>query len=90
MINKDIHKLLLKLHSELQNTPPINDQDHELLQTLMDDIQKMLKETPEESITQKKMITDKLNKAIFNMEKSHPTLVLIIQQVTDTLSNMGI
>lgn len=90
MNKKELHDLLKELHNELQNTNIVNSKDRELLQTLMDDIKRIISEPRGEGINQYATLNQQLNTSIDNLEESYPTILLMIRRLAETLSNMGI
>ncbi len=90
MINQEFHEMLIKLHNELKNTLSVDKKDRELLHTLMKDIQHVLELNDEKNIYENRSLVEQLTESIYHLEESHPTLVLTMKKVIETLSNMGI
>lgn len=90
MEKQKLRKMLEQLHSELKETESIDEGGSQLLQILMDDIQKILDKSIEEQSRQRSSLIEQLKDAILYFEESHPTLALTMKKVIDTLSNMGI
>jgi len=85
------HKLradLEALHAELRQTNSVDSHQRELLQTLSDDIHKLL--TRPDQQKQYQGLGDQLGEAIAQLEASHPRVTLLMRQVIDSLSYLGI
>ena len=82
--------MLDQLHNELEVTHSIDDKSRELLRSVMNDIQQLLEQSSEDSLSQRNTAIGQLTNTIHHFENSHPTLVSIIRNLIDTLSNIGI
>jgi hypothetical protein len=71
MKNEELRSQLEKLHNELHQSPAIDSQHRELLQTLADEIQALLKR---DDIQQHHYtsLSERLNDAVAEPEASHP------------------
>jgi len=85
MTKQSLHNILTGLHNELKDIKSVDENERKLLKALMNDIQDVLNHSCEHQ-TLREQLTD----AIYKLEKSHPTLVLTMKNVVETLSNMGI
>jgi hypothetical protein len=89
MKNEELRSQLEKLHHELHQSPALDSQQRELLQTLADEIQVLLKK---EEIQQHHYtsLSDRLDDAVAKLEASHPQITLLMRQTIDSLAYLGI
>ena len=89
MKNEELRSQLAKLHNELNQTHALDLQQRELLQTLADEIQALLKrdEIQRHHYTS---LSGRLNDALAELEASHPQITLLMRQTIDSLSYLGI
>ena len=89
MKNEELHSQLAKLHNELHQTRDLDSQQRELLQTLADEIQALLKrdEIQRHHYTG---LSERLNDAVAELEASHPQITLLMRQTIDSLAYLGI
>ena len=89
MKNEELRSQLEKLHNELNQSPDIDSQQRELLQTLADEIQALLKR---DDIQQHHYtsLSERLNDAVAELEASHPQITLLMRQTIDSLAYLGI
>ncbi len=89
MKNEELRSQLEKLHNELHQTHALDLQQRELLQTLADEIQALLKrdEIQRRHYTS---LSERLNDAVAELEASHPQITLLMRQTIDSLSYLGI
>lgn len=89
MKNEELRSQLEKLHNELHQNPAFDLQQRELLQTLADEIQTILKrdEIKQHHYTS---LSDRLTDAVAEFEASHPQLTLLMRQTIDSLAYLGI
>ena len=89
MQNEELRSQLEKLHNELHQSPALDLQQRELLQTLADDIQALL-ERNEIQEHHYKTLSERLNNAVAELEASHPQITLLMRQTIDSLAYLGI
>ena len=89
MKNEEFRSQLEKLHNELHQTHALDMQQRELLQTLADEIQALLKrdEIQRHHYTS---LSERLNDAVAELEASHPQITLLMRQTIDSLAYLGI
>lgn len=89
MNNEEFRSQLEKLHNELHQTHALDMQQRELLQTLADEIQALLKrdEIQRHHYTS---LSERLNDAVAELEASHPQITLLLRQTIDSLAYLGI
>ena len=89
MKNEEFRSQLEKLHDELHKTQALDLQQRELLQTLADEIQALLKrdEIQRHHYTS---LSEGLNDAVAELEASHPQITLLMRQTIDSLAYLGI
>ena len=89
MKNEELRAQLEQLHNELHQSPAIDSQQRELLQTLADEIQSLLKR---DDIQQHHYtsLSERLNDAVAELEASHPQITLLMRQTIDSLAYLGI
>ena len=89
MKNEELRSQLEKLHNELHQSPALDLQQRELLQTLADEIQVLLKrdEIQRHHYTS---LSERLSDAVAKLEASHPQVPLLMRQTIDSLAYLGI
>ena len=89
MKNEELRSQLEKLHNELHQSLAIDLQQRELLQTLADEIQVLLKrdEIQRHHYTS---LSERLNDAVAELEASHPQITLLMRQAIDSLAYLGV
>ncbi len=84
MENKELEKLLEKLHAELENLDSVDEKGMELLRGIEKDINELLHQTDRESML------GRLREAIGQFEVSHPTLTAMLSEISSILNIAGI
>jgi hypothetical protein len=76
-------------NEELDQSPALDLQQRELLQTLADEIQVLLKR---DDIQQHHYtsLSERLNDAVAELEASHPQITLLMRQAIDSLAYLGV
>lgn len=89
MKNEELRSQLEKLRNELHWSPALDLKQRELLQTLVDEIQVLLKrdEIQRHHYT---TLSERLNDAVAELEASHPQITLLMRQMIDSLAYLGI
>jgi hypothetical protein len=89
MDKQQIREQLEQLHAELQEVGSVDSQERELLQSLASDIRDILERAEDQAQTYGGLGTQ-LKGAVAQLEASHPRTTLLMRQVIDQLSYMGI
>jgi chromosome segregation ATPase len=89
MKNEELRPQLEKLHEELQQADSLDLQQRELVQTLADEIQALLKRD-ENQRHHYTSLSERLNDAVAELEASHPRITLLMRQAIDSLAYLGI
>ncbi len=90
MSNKELRKLLVQLHSEIDHTKKVDDKGRELLRDLNQDIAELLSRSEGSSLKPRAAMTQSLEDAIGHFEVTHPTLTAALSDLLNALSNAGI
>ncbi|NJC94728.1 MAG: DUF4404 domain-containing protein [Anaerolineales bacterium] len=86
MTEKELSKLLERLHEELEKTEVVDEKGRELLRSIDADIQKLL----EPSATANPSLFERLQDAIDHFEVEHPAITAALSQMLNALNNAGI
>jgi hypothetical protein len=89
MENETLRKQLADLHEELQQIDTVDGNERILLQQLATDLQELLDRDSEQQ-EHYQSLRERLNETIATVEASHPRATLLMRQVIDQLSFMGI
>lgn len=89
MSRQELHRQLAQLHSELQRVKSPDASEREMLQKLADDIEQVLDQR-EDQHQQYRRLSERLRKAVAQLEASHPAITMLMGQVIDQLAYMGI
>ena len=89
MKNEELRTQLEKLHDQLHQADSLDLQQRELLQTLADEIQVLLKRD-ENQRHHYTSLSERLNDAVAELEASHPQITLLMRQAIDSLAYLGI
>lgn len=89
MDKNKLHRELEELHAELQQVESLDKNDRELFQRLAGDIRRLLEHT-ETEIHHYRSLSERLREGIAQLEASHPRTTLLMRQVIDQMSFMGI
>jgi hypothetical protein len=90
MDENNLHDLLEKLHSQIENSPTIGKEDLAQLRDLEADIRALLERSNAEGIEQQPTLFQRLEESVGVFEVTHPTLAVTITDVMVILSNAGI
>ena len=84
-----LRRRLEELHAELQKVETLDVNEREMLESLVKDLQEVLGR--EDDRTQHYGgLGDRLKEAVAQLEASHPRATMLMRQVIDQLSYMGI
>lgn len=78
---------LSKVHKELEHAEDLNEHTVELLQKIKDDIEALL---GDHEVDADESIRDRVDKAVVQLDESHPELTSSLRKIMQVLSNMGI
>ncbi len=81
MENKELEKLLEKLHAELENLESVDEKGLQLLRGIENDINELL---------DRDSMAGRLREAIQQFEVSHPTLTAMLSEISSILNIAGI
>lgn len=89
-MNKEQLNRLEELHRELQQIESAGDENQQLLETLMNDIRKLLDAGEGDHRPVSDRLGEGLKEGIELFEASHPRATMLMGQVIDALAKMGI
>ncbi|HMX20107.1 MAG TPA: DUF4404 family protein [Anaerolineales bacterium] len=84
MENKELEKLLEKLHAELEKVDHMDEDGMKLLRGIEKDINELLHQTDRDTLI------GRLREAIEKFEVSHPTLTTMLSEISSILNIAGI
>ncbi|HMU93447.1 MAG TPA: DUF4404 family protein [Anaerolineales bacterium] len=84
MENKELEKLLEKLHAELEKVDQMDEDGMKLLRGIEKDINELLHQTDRDTLI------GRLREAIEKFEVSHPTLTTMLSEISSILNIAGI
>jgi len=90
MGNNKFRETLERLHGQLENAEPLDDETRQLLSHVDSDIQELLEPDVSEPTGTHRSLNSQLDKAIGNIESEYPELANTMRQIMTTLANMGI
>lgn len=90
MEEQNLQELLQQLHHDLEQTDAVDEQTEKMLQDVMADIQQLLQSPDAESTEHPHTLADRMNDIMYRLDESYHPLVVLIGQITNSLSNMGI
>jgi hypothetical protein len=90
MDKSQLHNRLEQLHGELQQIESVDASEQRLLQTLLDDIKKLIEAGDSDHHQVPDRLGEGLREGIGLFEASHPQVTKLMGQVIDALANMGI
>ncbi len=89
MEQQKLRELLDTLHQELAGVDSVDETTGSVLESLREDIGKLVDREQAAAIVSDEPLIDRLNEAVNHFEAGHPRLSLAIQHVLDSLANMG-
>jgi DNA repair exonuclease SbcCD ATPase subunit len=89
MNNEQLRAQLEQLHAELRRATSLGPQQREMLQARADDIQELLKRE-EIKPHHYHSLRERLSEDVAELEASHPQITLLITQLIDSLTYLGI
>ena len=90
MDKQQLHSRLQELHGELQQIESVDEGQQQLLQALMSDIKKLTEKGEAAGRDVPDRLGEGLKEGIELFEASHPRATMLMGQVVDALSKMGI
>lgn len=84
---RELQEQLNTLREQLEQNPPLNEDERENLRDLMAQIEA---EIELETKTQDSSLSDNVNLAVERFEIEHPTLAGTLRNIVQALGNMGI
>lgn len=84
MSQEKIAELLKELHSELEKSDHLNDQEADLLNQILSDVNQMNSEAASE------IDLDELEKQAVIFSENHPVISETVSQIINTLARIGI
>jgi succinylglutamate desuccinylase len=89
MDHEQLRSDLRKLHSELGNIKSLDDDEHRLLRQLESDIETLLSRD-KDNLEPDDDLRQRLTEALAHVEASHPRITLLMRQMVDSLSFLGV
>jgi hypothetical protein len=89
MEQQQLRDLLETLHKELEQVGTVDEKTAEVLDTLREDIGKLVREGVTDDEGQEGVV-GRMNEALGHFEEEHPKLSMMIQHVLDSLARMGL
>ena len=87
MPTRQLREELQRLRDQLEQQPPLSEEQRGELETLIEDIELQL--SNEEALADDSLL-DGVNLAVERFEVSHPTLAGTLRSIMQSLANMGI
>lgn len=87
MSNSDLQEQLDRLRSQLEQDPPLSEEDRTHLHELMQQIDAQIKL---EAATQDNNLVDGVNLAVERFDAAHPALTATLRNIVQSLHSMGI
>lgn len=84
---QELQKQLDTLREQLEQNPPLSQEEREHLQVLMQQIDAQIKL---ETSTQDSSLADGVNLAVERFELEHPAIAVTLRNIVQTLGNIGI
>jgi chromosome segregation ATPase len=80
---------LQKLHVELRAINSVDEEEHKMLRLLESDIEQLLARD-EDNLKTAQDSRQRLSEALAQVEASHPRVALLMRQMVDSLSYLGV
>ncbi len=90
MDKQQLDERLWELHSELRQINSVDESERQILQQLMTDIQDILKQKEHDQTYPYNQFDERLKNAIEQFGVSHPRITILMGQIADMLSRIGI
>lgn len=87
----ELRNNLRELHTKLQQLQSVDAEEQELLGALRTEVRRLLNEPKVDDDADRHIpLSERLSVAVEDLEEQHPTLVTLMRDVSDMLSNLGI
>jgi predicted component of type VI protein secretion system len=90
MDDQELHNLLEQLHSEIERSDTVDEEERELLQHLAADIRRLLDRSEGEVNPSETSMIKRVEESIDQYEITHPDLTMLLSKLLTILSNAGI
>jgi len=90
MDEQELRKLIEDLHAELQNTQAVDPKGEELLLQLEAEIQELLSRKDVHTVPAKPATLGNLKEGLDHFEITHPDLTVLLADLLESLSKVGI
>lgn len=90
MDDQDFRKLLEQLHSEIEQTPAVDEKGLELLRHVEKDLRELVERTEDRLEKTRPLSLQGLQDAIDHLEVDHPALTITLSKLLDILSKAGV
>ena len=90
MAENDLHELLEKLHSQIEQTQTLDQENLGQLRDLESDIRALLERSQNQKLEPQPPLLAQLEAEISTFEVTHPTLATALSELMAILSNAGI
>jgi hypothetical protein len=90
MNDQDLCRLLEQLHSEIEATKTVDENERELLRDLDADIRALLERCEAEQAQTHPLTMRRFENAIEYLQVNHPTLTAMLSNISTILSNAGV
>ena len=87
---KRLVELLRELEVELANADSLDEAGRERLRTVQAQLGRALEDSERAAQPQLSAVTEPVQRAIDDFEKTHPTLTLILGRILDSLNKIGV
>lgn len=84
---RELQEQLDTLREQLEQNPPLSEEEREHLHELMEQIQSQI---ALETVTHDSSLADGVNLAVERFEVEHPTIAGTLRNIVQTLGNIGI
>jgi septal ring factor EnvC (AmiA/AmiB activator) len=89
MDHQQLRRDLRKLHHELRAIESLDQKEHKMLRLLESDIEELLARDEDNPRTARDS-RQRLSEALAQVEASHPRVALLMRQMVDSLSYLGV
>jgi hypothetical protein len=89
MNHEQLRSDLRQLHGELGNIKSLDEGDQKLLRQLESDIETLLARDPD-NLEPDEDLRQRLSEALAHVEAAHPRIILLMRQIVDSVSFLGV
>ena len=90
MPKHQLQDLLQELHRSLKSTDELDDETRQAVQSLTEDLQRLLKRDGEISADDVEPVSGNLQELLLQFETEHPQITGILGRLASSLANLGI